>query len=466
MHSTRSSNTERTLKRRSRKGRALLLSSEERFRTLFENAQDCIFLKDRYLKYVDLNSAMLEFLGLPAASIRGKTDFDVFEEEYARQAEEVEQRVLGGQTVETEQSITYRSRTMTLDFMRFPMRDSQGDINGICGIVRDMTGRLGPTAGAGEGVQEYNSQAMRSTIENACLVARTDSTVLLTGESGSGKDYLARYIHDHSKRSGGRFLAINCAAVAHDLAESELFGHEEGAFTGAGRRKRGLVELAEGGTLLLNEIGELSLTLQSKLLSFLDTHTLTRVGGEQSITVNARIIAATNRNLALEAQQGGFRQDLFYRLNVFAVKVPPLRDRVDDIPGLIKTLVAKIKTEMQLPTEPEFDSSAISRLCSYSWPGNVRELRNVLERALILCRGRLIRSTHLVLDDTDCLPLPVVDGAGSNQTLQGALEALKRSMILDALKKSGGKKHEAAVMLGINRFKLTRELIRLNIFEQ
>ncbi len=453
---------EETVKRRTK----ALLQSEERFRTLFENAQDCIFLKDRHLKYVDLNSAMLEFLELPAESIMGKTDYDVFKDEYARQAEEVEQRVLGGQTVETEQRVTYRSRTMTLDFMRFPMRDSQGDINGICGIIRDMTGRGGPTSGEVDGVQEYVSQAMRSTIDNARLVAQTDSTVLLTGESGTGKDYLARYIHDHSRRSAGTFLSINCAAVAHELAESELFGHEAGAFTGAGRRKRGLVELAEGGTLLLNEIGELTLPLQSKLLSFLDTHTMTRVGGETSVTVNARIIAATNRDLAREATTGAFRKDLFYRLNVFAVKVPPLIDRVEDIPGLIKSLIAKIKTEMQLPTEPEFHLAAISRLCSYSWPGNVRELRNVLERAVILCRGGLVRSCHLVLDDSDCLPVPVPGDPGTARTLQEALDAVKTSMILGALKKTGGKKHEAAAVLGINRFKLTREMARLGMEEQ
>ncbi len=449
-----------------KKKTAALRESEGRFRTLFENAQDCIFLKDRSLVYVEVNSAIMEFLGLPVGEIVGKTDYDLFEPDYARQFEEVERRVLDGQTVEMEQRVTYRSRTMTLDYMRFPMCDSAGEINGLCGIVRDMTGREGPVSMLPDTVDRYRSGAMRATLDAGLLAASTDSTILLTGESGSGKDYLARSIHDHSRRSGGPFYSINCAAISHELAESELFGHEAGAFTGAGRRKRGLVELAEGGSLLLNEIGELPLLLQSKLLSFLDSHTLTRVGGEKSITVNARIIAATNRDLEKEVAEGRFRSDLYYRLNVFAVKVPPLRDRVEDIPELISKIVAQLKTEMQLPTDPKIGPEAMERLQRYQWPGNVRELRNVLERALILARGAPISAANLGLDDAQCVPaLPQV-GLSSHETLYDVLDNIEKSLILDALKRTEGKKHEAARILGISRFKLTRDMAKLGIAEQ
>ena len=171
------------------------------------------------------------------------------------------------------------------------------------------------------------------------------------------------------------------------MAEAELFGHEAGAFTGATRKKRGLLELAEGGTLLLNEIGELSLRLQSKLLTFLDTRSFTRIGGEESIHVSARLIAATNRDLEKEVEEGSFRKDLFYRLNVFSIEVPPLRERRDDIPILIERILSLLSVEMQLPDVPKIQATFLSRLCKYDWPGNVRELRNVLERAVILSGG-------------------------------------------------------------------------------
>jgi DNA-binding NtrC family response regulator len=209
----------------------------------------------------------------------------------------------------------------------------------------------------------------------------------MLGESGSGKDHLARYIHDHSKRAGGLYFSINCAAVAPELAESELFGHERGAFTGARSRKRGLLELAEGGTLLLNEIGELSLHQQAKLLTFLETKKFTRVGGEREVDVNARLMAATNRDLEDAVKDGSFRKDLFYRLNVLPITVPPLRERRSDIPMLVQEFVHDLCEEMQLTEQPIITPSTMKAFQAYQWPGNVRELRNVLERALILSGG-------------------------------------------------------------------------------
>ena len=235
---------------------------------------------------------------------------------------------------------------------------------------------------------EYASKAMRSTLKSAILAGKSATTILLTGESGSGKDYLARYIHDHSDRASGPYFSVNCAAISEGLAESELFGYERGSFTGAVGRKRGLLELAEGGTLLLNEIGELSLPLQSKLLTFLDARKFTRVGGEKEITVNARLIAATNRDLEKEVEEGRFRKDLFYRLNVFSIAAPPLRERREDIPILVQEILAKLRIEMNIDGAPTIDASLMRTFKNYDWPGNVRELHNVLERALIHSQGK------------------------------------------------------------------------------
>ena len=304
---------------------------------------------------------------------------------------------------------------------------------------------------------------MSKTLETARLVAATDSLVLLTGESGSGKDYLARYIHDHSERAGGPFFLLNCAGVPLELAESELFGHESGAFTGANARSRGLVELAEGGTLLLNEIGELSLQIQAKLLTFLETKTFTRLGGRRPIKVNARILAATNRDLQTEVSEGRFRLDLFHRLNVVWLKVPPLRERSEDIPNLARQILASLRVEMQLHHIPEMDDETVDKLCQYSWPGNVRELRNFLERSIIMSKGNRIDSAHLDCDEAcqagQCWtvafpPVPSLDEVVRN---------LRREMVLESLRQTEGSRQAASDLLGISRYSMRRLLKSLGL---
>jgi DNA-binding NtrC family response regulator len=309
---------------------------------------------------------------------------------------------------------------------------------------------------------DYPSEAMRSTLQKARHAASGDSVVLLLGESGTGKDYLARFIHNHSSRADGPFFAINCAAVSSELAESELFGHEAGAFTGARGRKRGLLELAERGTLLLNEIGELSPELQAKLLTFLDTRSFTRVGGERNISIDARLIAATNRNLKKEVGEGRFRADLFYRLNVLSIRVPLLCERIQDLPVLARQIIAQLVAEMDLSYVPEVDSAYMTALSKYTWPGNVRELRNVIERSLMLSSGQTLSIAALDLAENreDWLyRLRFPD----NQSLNELLEDVKRAVITEALHRSAGKRQDAARLLGISRNALFHHMKSLGI---
>ena len=245
--------------------------------------------------------------------------------------------------------------------------------------------------------QNRSSPDMAATMEFCDLAAKCDSSVLITGETGSGKDYLASYIHENSSREKGPFLTVNCAAIPEALAESELFGHEHGAFTGTTRRQRGVLQLADSGTLLLNEIGDLPLPLQAKLLTFLDSQEVRSLGADTFRMLNVRIIAATNKVLEKEVQEGRFRPDLFYRLDVCHIVVPPLRRRKEEIPGLARDLLLKIVAAQDLKAVPQFDDRALSMLQEHDWPGNVRELKNVIERAVIKSDGKpMIRAENLV----------------------------------------------------------------------
>ncbi len=349
-----------------------LRESEERFRAIFESAPEMIFLKDVYLTYTHVNPAMENLFRMNASEIIGKRADDLFDPEAAIYIEDVETRVLRGESIEEVSARRVNGVPLTLHEIRVPMRDSSGEIVGICGMTRDVTDRSRREISDRPRTGDYSSSVMRETLKNAGFAAARDSVVLLLGESGSGKDHLAKYIHEHSRRAPGPFFSINCAAVAPELAESELFGHERGAFTGAQARKRGLLELAEGGTLLLNEIGELSLLLQAKLLTFLDTRQITRVGGEKNVTVNARLIAATNKDLEQEVKTQRFRKDLFYRLNVISITVPPLRERSEDIPRIAAEILSGLATEMQFGYVPAIDQAAMESLLRYTWPGNVR----------------------------------------------------------------------------------------------
>lgn len=313
------------------------------------------------------------------------------------------------------------------------------------------------TTGRGDRVFVYPSAAMQEVLTLAHQAASQEGIVLLLGESGSGKDYLARWIHDHSERRDKPYFAINCAAVSRELAENELFGHEHGAFTGSKGRKRGMLELANHGTILLNEIGEMDLVLQSKLLSFLDTMSFMRVGGESSIVIDTRIIAATNRDLQAEVEKGRFRKDLYYRLNVTAIDLPPLRERTDDIPNLVNEFLDRFARDMRLPGSPEITQEALATLKSYPWPGNIRELRNILERAIITSPDGTITHTHLSFADSTAEWSHQIKFPSGNQTLKDITEDATRSLIREALRRSKNKV-QAAKLLGISRDALNYQI--------
>lgn len=440
-----------------RQSEALIQESEERFRAIFEDARDCIYIKDHDQRYVKINPAMEKLLGVSASKVVGCTEREVFGEEAARQIQQLDRRVLSGESVEHIQTRPVNGIPLTFHDKRVPLRDNTGRVTGIFGIARNITeltkSALQPQVKPSP--ESYCSKAMRECLGQARIAAATSSIILLLGETGSGKDYLARWIHDQSRRASGPYFALNCAAVPHELAESELFGHEPGAFTGARARKKGLLELAEGGTLLLNEIGELPLSIQSKLLTFLDTKSFLRVGGDKALKVDARLIAATHRDLGKEIAEGRFLEPLFHRLNVFPIQVPPLRDRLEDIPVLVREILDKLATEMQIAGAPEFNSEQINTLGRYDWPGNVRELRNVLERALILAGKESLR---FVIPGSAETEWKFTSSFPAAQGLLEVKEDLMRALCREAVRRCNGNKTAAAKLLGISRNALYRHM--------
>jgi DNA-binding NtrC family response regulator len=322
------------------------------------------------------------------------------------------------------------------------------------GLVADNQRLTGTVESMRQGLATIigGSSALERALQLARKVAVTDSTVLLRGESGSGKDLFARAIHFSSRRSAGPWVKVNCGTLPENLLESELFGHERGAFTGAVRQKSGRFEDAHEGTLFLDEIGELPMALQVKLLQVIEEKTFTRVGGNQPITVNVRIVAATNRALEDMVAARQFREDLFFRLNVFPITLPPLRERMSDVPGLVEFFMRRHGA-----SAAKLTPAAMEGLQRYSFPGNVRELEHTLERALILAGSDEIAPEHLSFARPEALRPggPAVTGGPAwvpEIPAEGlSLEVLERELILKALARAGGNKSQAARLLGLTR---------------
>jgi len=300
------------------------------------------------------------------------------------------------------------------------------------------------------------SEAMVKVYQMVGKVAPRDATVLIRGESGTGKELIAQAIHQQSLRANGAFIAVNCAALPETLLESELFGHEKGAFTGAEKQKRGRFELADGGTIFLDEIGDMSPATQAKLLRVLQSKELTRLGSEEMLHVNVRTIAATNRNLEELIKANAFREDLYYRLNVFPIYLPPLRERKDDIPDLVLHFLKK-----NSQSENKMDPHTLRALMNYHWPGNVRELENIIERMIILSGDDQITVEFMppqfqgVTQTSDSLFIEIPEAGLS-------IDAVEKELINKALKKARGNKSHAAKLLGITRRKLYSMMERLH----
>jgi len=313
-----------------------------------------------------------------------------------------------------------------------------------------------------------SSRKWRDVLGHATKVAPTDTTVLLFGESGTGKEVVARFIHNASPRKGGPFVALNCAALPEQLLESELFGHEKGAFTGALSARAGRIEQAAKGVLFLDEVGEMSPAVQAKFLRVLQEREFQRVGGSRTLSADVRVLAATNRDLKAAIGRGTFREDLYYRLAVFDITLPPLRERHEDITLLTDAFVESVGRSVGRPAAGVTDD-ARRKLDGYAWPGNVRELRNVIERAVILSEGGLIDSEHLPLTvvgngPSNAAPSPAsARPAAAASPALSTLDAAERDLILQALAKSGNNKSKAARLLGLTRAQLRSRIEKYDI---
>ncbi|MFO0918332.1 MAG: sigma-54 dependent transcriptional regulator [Planctomycetaceae bacterium] len=302
------------------------------------------------------------------------------------------------------------------------------------------------------------SEAIRKLRENISRIAPTPATVLIRGESGVGKELVARAIHEQSPRRGEPFVTMNCAALSETLLESELFGHEKGSFTGATARKIGKFEQAHGGTLFLDEVGEMSPAIQAKFLRVLEGHPFERVGGGTSVKVDARVVAATNRDLEESVKEGTFRKDLYFRLQVVELDVEPLRERRSDIPILVRYFVEKFANKIGRPT-PELSSGALTTLVEYDWPGNIRELQNTIERAVILSATQTLGSQDIQLSALG--RNEIQKGSSPLPSFQPApLDVIEQQHILATLDSTNGNKSQAAQLLGIERSTLDRKLKR------
>lgn len=313
----------------------------------------------------------------------------------------------------------------------------------------------------------YKSKAMKEVLRLANLVSKNDTTILLRGESGTGKDLLARYIHANSGRSKMSFTKIHCGALPEALVESELFGYERGAFTGAATRKHGKIELAQGGTLFLDEIGEICPKVQVKLLRVLQDREFERLGGTETLKTDARIIAATNKNLELAIAQKEFREDLFYRLNIIAIHLPPLRERKEDLPQLIEHFIQRFCKDLNR-TPLALSEDTLSLLMAYDWPGNIRELENTIERAVILTPGTRI-TRHSLPQNINKYRSNTTDillTSGGERPLKEVMNDIEKQIIKRILQETGGNRSKAADRLGISRRALHYKLVEYRLSEE
>jgi len=420
---------------------------------VFDQLSDALIIYDRDLKITGVNRAAERLIGLTAAEMVGRDCRDVFR---CSACESTCGLLEGLHDTTPHGAVRLRAddgRERLVLVRTTPLLDEQGNLQGAVATVKDVTDEVAPMKR--EVIAE--SPAMREVINFVRKVAVSEATtILLEGENGTGKDLIAKTLHYESPRQAEPFIAINCAAIPETLLESELFGYEKGAFTDARAQKRGLFELADGGTLFLDEIGEIPLTLQAKLLRVLEEQSFRRLGGLKDIRVDVRFIAATNKNLREAVREGAFRQDLYFRLNVIQIVIPPLRERKEDILPLVEFFIdhynRKFKRHIQGVT-PE----AAELLLAHDWPGNVRELRNAIERAMILEEGTHITPASLPIAISKSEPAvarPVL-AAREIPDEEMSLAENEKQLLIRALEKTNGNQTQAARLL-----KITRDTLR------
>ena len=444
---------------------------ENRIRAIINALPDLVFVINGDGRYLEIITEDERRLYRSASELIGQRIHDVLPEQAAAPLHRVALQTIESGTIKVlEYPLDTPDGLRWFEARTAPVRTGDGTgVPNVVVIVRDITDRKRADelehqnvylrealdADLHFGEIHGRSPAMREVFRAIELVAETNSSVLLLGETGTGKELIARAIHRSSRRNAAVMVKVNCAALPSTLVESELFGHERGAFTGAVQQRKGRFELANRGTIFLDEVGELPLEAQVKLLRVLQEHEFERVGGTQTVRVDARIIAATNRDLAAEVRRGTFRSDLFYRLNIFPIRVPALRDRREDIPILARHFIKEFGGRVGRHID-KLDVRALDQIVAYDWPGNVRELANVLERAVILCDTGVIQGHHLSL-----LP-PAVKPSVDLVTLEEA----ERRHILKALERTGGVlagPKGAAALLGLNRSTLWSRMRKLGI---
>ncbi|GED34310.1 sigma 54-interacting transcriptional regulator [Brevibacillus centrosporus] len=426
---------------------------------VFENAHEPMIVTDKDGKILLLNRSYREFLnvqdviGKPVTDVIENTRMHIVGQEGVAEIADIQQ-IKGQSMIAHRIPIMYEGKVLAvLGTVLFQDVKELASLAAMVDQLKDeltyykkeLRRRMGATYHVDQ-IVGY-SQKMQELKQFSQKVAKSDSTVLITGESGTGKELFAHAIHAESKRKMGPFIRVNCAAIPDTLLESELFGYEEGAFTGAVRRgKKGKFELANHGTILLDEIGDMPLPLQAKLLRVLQEKEVEKVGSVRTTPIDVRVIASTNQDMLASIKEGKFRADLYYRLNVVSLSIPPLRERLEDLPELVSNLLTQL-VESTGVTVRSIDDDVWAVMRSYSWPGNVRELRNVLERALHLMEDDVLKKEHIWLP----APSEELSNPAVVRPLKETLEQAEREALLHAMKEAGGNKQEAAKLLRISK---------------
>ncbi len=442
-----------------------LIDQKNKLDAIFNSNIEGTFTIDNEWNVTSLNTSAEKITGYKKWEAVGKKCWDIFNSPLCRNGCHMEQTILKGKPmIGNELEILHKSGK------KIPIRVNSGILinnkNENIGAVETFID-ISELRNLSEHLSDFfkyenivgRNKEIKQIISVLESVSQTDSSVLITGESGTGKELAARAIHLNSSRKTGPFIAVNCSAFVEALIESELFGHEKGAFTGAIKTKIGKFELAQGGTLFLDEIGDLSTAVQTKLLRVLETHEFERVGGNKLIKMETRIIAATNKNFADEISSGKFREDLFYRINVINIHLPPLRERMDDLPLLVNHFIESFNLKFKKNIK-QFSSSAYDLLMEYNWQGNIRELENAIEHCFVLCSGEIIQ--------VECLPKRLREQSKKNIVTNnsGTLKGLKeteKELIIAILVKNGWNKTNAAKELNINPSTLWRKMKKYGI---